>query len=240
MRKLGRKPLTAAAELVLESRTQQVLAAPDPASEAQRLWKQQGPAFEEIRATLGAMASGRERCMYCEDSEGTDIEHFWPKSTYPERAFTWTNYLLACSRCNSNFKREQFPRDAAGAPLLIDPTVDEPQAHLVLSGRTGKLTALTPKGENSIEVFGLGRDLLEKGRHDAWFAIGVFLREYDEARARNDLAHADLVRQWLGRFPFSSVFVWFLRYAALPGASTLIDARSLGVLQKYPDIQTWV
>ena len=71
-----------------------------------------------------------------------------PGSTRPRRA------VLACSCCNSNYKREQFPWDAAGAPLLIDPTAQDPREHLRLSVRTGKYVAKTPKGEKSIDVFG--------------------------------------------------------------------------------------
>ncbi|HZI13982.1 MAG TPA: hypothetical protein VE153_26675 [Myxococcus sp.] len=240
MRKLERKQLSEAAERFLSGRTQQVLAATERAAEAQRLWKQRGSDFEEIRATLGTMAPGRQRCMYCEDSAGTDIEHFWPKATYPEKAFTWANYLLACSCCNSNHKREQFPLDASGRPLLIDPTAEEPQEHLALSASTGLFTARTPKGQKSIEVFGLNRDLLEQGRHDAWGAIEAFLLTYGDARSRGDLKKAERVRLWVRRFPFSSVFVWFLHYAALPDASKLIDTRCLAVLNQHPEIQHWL
>ena len=34
-----------------------------------------------VKAALGVlqtMAGNRQRCMYCGDSHGTDIEHFWP------------------------------------------------------------------------------------------------------------------------------------------------------------------
>ncbi|MBW8876770.1 MAG: hypothetical protein JF614_17545 [Acidobacteria bacterium] len=109
------------------------------------------------------MASGLERCMYCEDSEGTAIEHFWPKSVYPERAFDWLNYLIACSRCNSNFKRDQFPLDAAGAPLLVNPSEEEPLDHLSFSPSTGRFEPRSPKGDPSIDVFGLNRTTLTKG-----------------------------------------------------------------------------
>ncbi|MCP3136571.1 HNH endonuclease family protein [Pyxidicoccus xibeiensis] len=240
MRKLERKPLSTTAGKFLEGRTQQVLAAEDRAAEAQRLWKQRGSDFDEIRATLGAMAPGRQRCMYCEDNAGTDIEHFWPKSSYPQKAFTWLNYLLACSGCNSNFKRDQFPLDDAGRPLLIDPTAEEPQEHLALSATTGMFTSRTPKGQKSIEVFELNRDVLEQGRYDAWGAIESFLITYEDACVRGDVNRAERVRQWVRRYPFSSVFVWFLRYATRPDAGSVIDARCLAVLDKYPDIQHWL
>lgn len=247
MKKLKREPLSASALALLNERTQQVLDAADPKEEAQRLWKQQGnKAFEEIRETLKAMASGLERCMYCEDSAGTDIEHFWPKSSYPARAFTWTNYLLACSCCNSNHKREQFPLDAAGAPLLIDPTVEDPREHLLLSVTTGKYRPRmregqeSPKGQRSIEVFGLYRDILEKGRQDAWNTLPALLLRYDDLCSRGDWARAVETQRTICRFPFASVFVWFIDIASEPYAARFIDERCLAVLDKYPDIKGWV
>src|SRR5437016_3340174 len=58
-------------------------------------------AFRELFAVLIRMAGRRERCMYCEDSRGTTIEHFWPKARYKERAFVWINLLLVCQGCQS-------------------------------------------------------------------------------------------------------------------------------------------
>jgi uncharacterized protein (TIGR02646 family) len=247
MKKLNREPLSTSTLAVLDARTEQVRDAADPKDEAQRLWAlQANRAFEEIRATLKSMATGRERCMYCEDSAATDIEHFWPKSKYPERAFSWANYVLACSGCNSNSKREKFPLDEAGAPLLIDPTVEDPREHLVLSVRTGKYLPRTRqgqesrKGQESIEVFGLGRDILEKGRQDAWHAIPALLLRYDGLCSQADWRRAIETQRTLCRFPFASVFVWFLDIASAPYAVTFIDERCLAVLDKYPDIKHWL
>lgn len=241
MRKLNRETLSAEATAFLDARTQRVRAATDPSEEAQRLWKLQGnAAFREVRELLKSMASGMQRCMYCEDSAATDIEHFWPKATYPEKAFTWTNYLLACSGCNSNHKREQFPLDATGAPLLIDPTTEDPREHLVLSPRTGKYVHKSLKGEKSIDVFGLYRDILEKGRQDAWVRIPGVLRHYDEACTEGNWRVALDVQRTICRVPFASVFVWFLDIAAGPNASLFIHARDLAILDKYPDIKSWM
>ena len=63
------------------------------------------------------MAPGVQRCMYCLDSLGTDIDHFEPKSRRPLRTFCWHNHLLACSRCNSNYKREEYPCDGFGCSV---------------------------------------------------------------------------------------------------------------------------
>lgn len=240
MRKLNREPLSPEATQLLAERTQKVLAAADPKAEAQRLWDQKGRALDEVRATLEVMATGHERCMYCEDSAGTDIEHFWPKATYPQKAFTWTNYLLACSACNSNHKRNQFPVDAVGAPLLIEPTVEEPREHLSFSSRTGKFVHRTLKGDKSIEVFGLERGILEKGRRDAWVALQSFLLAYDHACSHQDWVRALKVQRTVCGHPFASVFGWFMDAARSPAAAMLIDGHSLAVLEKYPDIPHWL
>lgn len=42
---------------------------------------------EGLLATLAEMAPGHQRCMYCGDSQGTDIDHFEPKSLAPLRTF---------------------------------------------------------------------------------------------------------------------------------------------------------
>lgn len=81
MRKLNRLPLSTKTLAFIAKRTEHVLQAADRRAEAQRLWELKVTnALKEIRAKLEAMASGLQRCMYCEDSEGTHIDHFWPKA----------------------------------------------------------------------------------------------------------------------------------------------------------------
>lgn len=247
MRKLERPGLSSKALALLAKRTGKVAAAPDPSAEAERLWRQKdNAAFTEIRTKLRAMASGRERCMYCEDSAAEDIEHFWPKKDFPDRAFNWFNYLLACGCCNSNCKRRQFPRDASGAPLLIDPVVDEPMDHLSLLPISGKFDDLTDKGTESIRVFGLNqRDILVQGRQSAWRGIQRLLRDYDDACERKDWRMALNIQKDLYREGFASVFAWFIKIATGPHAayyveSKYLDPRCLTVLAKYTDIQGWL
>lgn len=70
---------------------------------AQDCWKNRttNHAFVEIKALLQTMAHGAQRCAYCEDSVGDQIEHIRPKALYPESCFVWTNYIYACGGCNS-------------------------------------------------------------------------------------------------------------------------------------------
>src|SRR5437870_1894125 len=62
-------------------------------------WKtaRQTLGLKGVLATLQRMMGERQRCMYCLDSHGTDIDHFWPKQPYPDRMFVWTNLLLGCA-----------------------------------------------------------------------------------------------------------------------------------------------
>ncbi len=78
-----------------------------------------------IVAALERMAGARNRCMYCGDSEGCDIEHFRPKAVHDWRGyvFSWINFLWICAPCN-RLKNALFALDGVGAPLMLDPTLD--------------------------------------------------------------------------------------------------------------------
>ncbi|NJK32754.1 MAG: hypothetical protein HC927_10280 [Deltaproteobacteria bacterium] len=52
-----------------------------------------GKAWAEIKDALKSMANGIQCCMYCENTDATDIEHFFPKSSYPHWTYDWGNYL---------------------------------------------------------------------------------------------------------------------------------------------------
>ncbi|MFD1364783.1 HNH endonuclease family protein [Actinoplanes sichuanensis] len=127
------------------------------------------------------MAPGAERCMYCGDNQGTDIDHHEPMARDPLRTFDWLNHLLACSHCNSHHKRDRFPVDEHGRPLLIDPSVEDPFDHLLLSLSVGEYRALTEKGVQSIEVFGLNRPILARGRQQTFDVVVMCLRQWPDA-----------------------------------------------------------
>jgi 5-methylcytosine-specific restriction endonuclease McrA len=81
---------------------------------AREKWRSAFKDRKAIRECLALMALGVQRCMYCGDNLGTDIDHFEPISDAPLRTFDWLNHILACSFCNSNQKRDAFPRDRSG------------------------------------------------------------------------------------------------------------------------------
>lgn len=131
-------------------------------------WKgaRQTKSIEAVLTTLQRMMGVHERCMYCLDSHGADIEHFWPKTPYPERMFLWPNLLLCCTECG-RFKGDSFPLEN-GQPLLVDPTVEEPWEHIDFDPTTGNLVAKFDLQANDWSVKGLKTvEVLQLDRREA-------------------------------------------------------------------------
>ena len=129
----------------------------------------------------------KDKCAFCECDISTghhyDTEHFRPKVTYYWLAYEWSNFVLACRKCNSDCKGTQFPtkKQAIALPhadidddldafladchilklededrLLLHPVLDDPAEHLDFQ-ENGEVYAKnkSEKGQNSIEVYGL-------------------------------------------------------------------------------------
>ena len=67
-----------------------------------------------FRSELSSRFSGI--CGYCEERDRGEVDHFKPKSKFPELVYEWTNWVFACHTCNSIYKREKWPQ-----PGYIDP-----------------------------------------------------------------------------------------------------------------------
>ncbi|WP_138994557.1 hypothetical protein [Larkinella sp. C7] len=93
------------------------------------------------------------KCAYSEiqlHEEGKlmEVEHFLPKSIYPNQVLDWLNLLPSSRHCN-NAKREKDPNKYP----LVNPITDNPKEHFymldyILFGRT-------QKGKNSVIVLKL-------------------------------------------------------------------------------------
>lgn len=208
---------------------------------AKRAWRNKSDTrFRPIRAALQSMCSGLERCMYCEDSAGAHIDHFEPRSRNPARTFDWSNYLLACSVCNSNFKRSAFPVDDEGSPLLIDPTIEDPAEHLTLSPTTGRFEPApgSAKGVESIQVFGLNRELLQAARQNAWRTFEIALAAYGDACARNDDSSARQIESTIRGLNCSSALRAIVRIAKSTELTLVTDA-TRSVIRSRPETWDW-
>ena len=123
--------------------------------------------------------------MYCLDSHGADIEHFWPNAPYPAKAFTWPNLPLCRAACG-RFNGDRFPVDH-GRPLLVDPTVDDPWAVLDFDPRTGNLAARFDRGANAfyrkgnetVKLLQLDRrEALSDGYRKTWRRVSRVVERY--------------------------------------------------------------
>lgn len=175
----------------------------DRATKAKKLWngktgaKARKACFEEVKSTLEAMCVSIEVCNYCEQNEANDIEHIHPKSFFPELAFEWTNYLLACKQCNSGYKLDKChiiinqvqleslargKKPQKGATIaFINPRIEDPNDFMLLDLGTdevegtwrymikpGLSTIAQQKAKMTIEILRLNsRDTLLKARKSA-------------------------------------------------------------------------
>ncbi|MEW1648600.1 hypothetical protein [Streptomyces sp. NPDC091219] len=225
---LQRVPLSAHAQNLLTQATQRVEDAGATADAAREKWRGAAGTKSHVRKALESMARGAVRCMYCDDSRGTDIDHFEPLDRAPLRAFVWVNHLLACSFCNSNVKHRQYPVSKQGACLLVDPTAEDPAAHLVLLLAAGLYDPLSPKGEETIKVFGLNRPDLVKGRLDAFVRARSNLRDWHGLHQEGD-PEAERVAQALLDSPFVDV-VHAMTHLKPAAAAVVVGASTVAAL----------
>ena len=156
--------------------------------------------LKTVLVALKSMMGNRERCMYCLDSHGTDIEHFWPKTRYPDRMFVWLNLLLSCAECQ-RIKGTKFPLKD-GSPLLIDPTAEQPWDFLDFDPVTGNLVArfdpanseFSSKGSATVDVLQLDqREALAAGYKKTYRRMSILVSEYLECASTNPGAFAQLL-----------------------------------------------
>lgn len=171
MRRIRRRGLPNRAALFL-ARKQAELDATEESVQLDQFWRRvrQTKTMGMVADVLRDMARKRQRCMYCEDSRGTDIEHFWPKQPYRGRTFEWLNLLLVCTGCN-RVKGDRFPLSHDGKPDLIDPTTEDPWDSLFFDAATGNVTARfgedgapRRKGRATTELLPLDHEPLTEGR----------------------------------------------------------------------------
>ncbi|MBW8878051.1 MAG: hypothetical protein JF614_24065 [Acidobacteria bacterium] len=138
MRRLTRPTL----EEALRDYLDRMQALVDTGADVKATWRaqRQSASMKRVAQILAGMTGPRQRCMYCEDSRGTDIEHFKPQAIFKDHVFLWLNMLWICSGCNRS-KGSRFPCDASGQPLLIDPTAEDPWDFLFFDPMTGEITA---------------------------------------------------------------------------------------------------
>lgn len=149
-------------------------------------------AHKIVRNRLDQLQNGV--CAYCEVcvrpvSPG-DIEHFRPKGGYVDEdsgkyitpgyywlAYSWTNLLVACPRCNQIWKRGRFPLSnealRSTSPVdpsdfhlgvLIDPYAENPRDHIRFHREVPYAVKASVRGAGTITVLGLDAEDLNAAR----------------------------------------------------------------------------
>lgn len=106
---------------------------------------------EYIKKQLLQMSANK--CAYCEVSVNTsgsymEVEHYLPKSLYPDKVVEWDNLLPSCKRCNGK-KGSIDPVSFK----MINPTVDNPKDHLLLNKY--RIVGKDTIGKQTVEILNL-------------------------------------------------------------------------------------
>lgn len=114
-------------------------------------------------------------------------------------AYEWTNYVYSCNRCNSIWKKNQFPITGPRATckknistekaLLINPFETDPATHFDFDPNTGQIRGLTPEGIATIEVCGLNRHTLDVDRQLKGTRLKKRLKAYAKGVSKGDIEY---------------------------------------------------
>jgi uncharacterized protein (TIGR02646 family) len=134
-------------------------------------------------------------CGYCERCYKGQVDHFRPKSAYPELVYEWSNWVFACPTCNQS-KGEKWP--TAG---YVDPCAKarsaRPEAYFTFDTKTCEIIprpGLSPrrrkKAAQTIEDLGLNAYFHLKARAQ-WLEIVDLVLHGDDLE---DADHARIIR----------------------------------------------
>ena len=196
--------------------------------------------FRRVRQALARMCSGAQRCVYCEDSAGDEVEHIRPKDLYPCLVFVWANYVYACGRCNggksnkfavitSNGLLDVTRRRGApvvpphpGDPAFLNPRTEDPLEFLDMDlqytffvvARDGISESDRDRAEFTIETLKLNRDVLIKARCTAYGSYRARLHEYIGHRDEATQAEIEALVDGLKSMPHPTVWAEMKRQRA--------------------------
>lgn len=140
----------------------------------------------EIKSSLESMLHGK--CAFCEsfiqNVDYGDIEHFKPKSKFPELAVSWDNLLLACKKCNGKEQKgDEWPTLQNGGPL-INPSEENPEDFFEFEFDEETMVSivkpLNPRGITSERIYGLNKHELLKDRNKYVKMLVFIARRYNQ------------------------------------------------------------
>lgn len=120
-----------------------------------------------------------DKCCYCEanineESKYLEVEHFHHKDTYKDEVVEWDNLLPSCKKCNGT----KGDHDTKTEPI-INPTIDDPKAHLYYWRY--RIKGVDHLGKLTISVLNLNdQDRLVKKRFEIGNAIQEKLEDLND------------------------------------------------------------
>jgi uncharacterized protein (TIGR02646 family) len=181
----------------------------NPKLTASQFWSQVRTEIQADAQAIYEVFHGK--CAFCEAKmahvSSPHIEHYRPKSRFPDKMFDWQNWLLSCGRCN-DIKWAHFP-DCDGTPCLLDPTADEPSIHLDFLA--AHVLAKTHRGEETIKLVGLDRSPLEDERAQWLMVVDALLLLLCCAPKASSEARQLLIWTMQADAPYSAMTRCYLR-----------------------------
>ena len=94
--------------------------------------------------TLGNQSNGN--CWYCErrcqavGGWAPSVDHFRPRSLFPELTYRWSNWIFSCRRCNADNKKDKWPESGYVDPGAND-ILERPERYFDYEEDTGEIVA---------------------------------------------------------------------------------------------------
>lgn len=122
--------------------------------------------FNEIRVCFAGC------CGYCEDLCNGEVDHFRPKSKFPELVYEWNNWVFSCHDCNLN-KWEHWPASGFLDPCCKDSFCGTTQSCFIYDLETGEVlpypglsTANRKRAKETIRLLNLNSSFRLRKRLD--------------------------------------------------------------------------
>ena len=91
--------------------------------------------WRDFHSDLSRAFSGL--CAYCEERDNGEIDHFRPKSRFPELVYAWSNWVFSCHSCNQA-KGDGWPLSGYVDPCS-DSVQDRPENFFRFDTGTGEI-----------------------------------------------------------------------------------------------------
>ena len=127
-------------------------------------------------------------CAYCEEVCKGEVDHFRPKSVFPELTYEWDNWLLACTPCNRT-KGDKWPSADYVNPCADSPP-ERPESYFTYDTVTGEM---------------IPRDDLSPPMRERAIGMITDLKLNDYHHLKSRLGRIRLVREAFTHLPDSKV-----------------------------------